>query len=376
MKYLKYYITTVILLLSFIICSQGSYYPTLFFISFSLLIIMGDIFLPEETMLGKYKYSSLLNFPIYLNFPLLYSYLFTIIFIFSNYNTEWVINIYNDYLFLDIVSIKNSITILDKISLLILTGLFIGIMGTVPGHELTHRKRNKFDMFVGNWLLAISWDCAFAIEHVYGHHKNVGLSSDPATAKRGENIYAFIIKASIKEQKDAWLLEFNHLKRRKYNPFGIHNKMIIGYIRSIIITMTAYIVGGTSGLLYFLLFAFIAKSLLEVINYIEHYGLVRVPGKPVEPRHSWNCNNIMSSIFLCNVTRHSAHHERSNLKFWELEPYKSAPMLPYGYLTMLYLAIIFPYIFHSIMNKKLNHWDENFAIEQEKKILELQNYTI
>ena len=89
----------------------------------------------------------------------------------------------------------------DSISLVALTGLFIGIMGTVPGHELVHRKKNKFDMFMGNWLLAFSWDCAFAIEHVYGHHKNVGLGHDPATAKRGENIYLFILRAIIKEQK-------------------------------------------------------------------------------------------------------------------------------------------------------------------------------
>ena len=50
------------------------------------------------------------------------------------------------------------------------------------------------------------------MEHVYGHHKNVGLESDPATAKRGENIYAFIIRAIIKEQKDAWLIELDQLK--------------------------------------------------------------------------------------------------------------------------------------------------------------------
>ena len=69
--------------------------------------------------------------------------------------------------------VRESINLIDKISLIALSSLFIGIMGTVPGHELSHRINNKYDLFVGSWLLSLSWDCAFAIEHVYGHHKNV-----------------------------------------------------------------------------------------------------------------------------------------------------------------------------------------------------------
>ena len=112
--------------------------------------------------------------------------------------------------------------------------------------------------------------------------------------------------------------------------------MLIGYLRSLF--MTCFLIGGFEGAMIFLLCAFLPKSLLEVINYTEHYGLVRVPGEG-PPHHSWNSNSVMSSIYLYNVTRHSSHHEKSSLKYWELRPYKSAPMMPYGYLSMLYLAI-------------------------------------
>ena len=139
--------------------------------------------------------------------------------------------------------------VLDSIFLVALSGLFIGIMGTVPGHELVHRKKDKFDMFVGNWLLSMSWDCAFAVEHVYGHHKNVGLESDPATAKRGENIYAFIIRAIIKEQKDAWLIEFDQLKRRELPFFSVNNRMLSGYFKSIMIMVVSFFTGGMNGVL-------------------------------------------------------------------------------------------------------------------------------
>ena len=350
---------------------KGSNPPSEFFLIFqifSLLVVLGDIFLGEDDSIQKYTYPRLLNLPIYMNLPLLLILVFTTIFIFSNHSNTWLIHLFNSYLHIDLLQIKNSATLLDQFSFLAMTSLFIGTMGTVPGHELTHRKKNTFDMFIGNWLLALSWDCTFAIEHVYGHHKNVGLSSDPATAKRGENIYAFILRAIKNEHRDGWLIEFDRMKRRGLKPFGYQNKMIIGYLRSLSITIGAFFISGLVGMLFYLLCAFIAKSLLEAINYSEHYGLVREPGKPVYPKHSWNSNHVMSSIYLYNVTRHSAHHERTNLKYWELGAYPDAPMMPQGYLSMLFLAILLPFVYHKIMAKKLIVWDEIHATPAEVKI--------
>ena len=374
-KYLKYYLSSLFLILGIYICTLGGYYPTFFFISFSLIIIIGDIVLGEDLSFKKYSYPQLINLPMYLNFFLLLLFLLITISILGSSNPNWFSNFLYQYLYIDLVNINNSITLIDKISLIAITSLYIGIMGTVPGHELTHRKREKLDMFFGNWLLSLSWDCTFAIEHVYGHHKNVCLPIDPATAKRGESIYLFVVRATIREHIDAWKIELSRLKRRSEYKFGLKNKMILGYTRSLSITLLSYIVGGLAGMFTYLLCAFIAKSLLEVINYTEHYGLVRELDKPVHPRHSWNSNSILSSILLYNVTRHSAHHEKSNLKFWELDTYTDAPMMPYGYLSMLYLAIFLPFTYHRIMAKKLIEWDLNYATPEERKIAALANRT-
>ncbi|MAQ44014.1 MAG: hypothetical protein CMG25_05975, partial [Candidatus Marinimicrobia bacterium] len=134
------------------------------------MIILGDFLFKKDITIEKYSYPMLINLPIYINLFLLFILLSMVIHVFSNYNSIWLISIFNKYLFIDLIHFKNSITAIDKVSLIATTSLFIGIMGTVPGHELTHRKRDKFDMFFGNWLLSLSWDCAFAIEHVYGHH--------------------------------------------------------------------------------------------------------------------------------------------------------------------------------------------------------------
>ena len=112
---------------------------------------------------------------------------------------------------------------------------------------------------------------------------------------------------------------------------------------------------------------------MELINFTEHYGLVRVPGEPVMPRHSWNSNASLSSIYLFNVTRHSSHHEKSHLKYWELKTYKDAPKMPQGYLTMIYIGLLTPFLFHRMMAKKLLEWDQMYANQEELKLAKKQN---
>ena len=371
MKYLRYYISTLTLIIGLFLCLGVQNGPTILFVGFSLLIIIGDILLKEEDSRFNYSFPFFLNLPMYINLPLLILFLIVAITLFSQ--SAISDSIILNYLNVNLNSVRENLHAIDKISLVAISSLFIGVMGTVPGHELVHRKAKKFDMFIGNWLLSLSWDCAFAIEHVYGHHKNVGLSIDPATAKRGENIYMFITRAIVNEQKDAWKIFLSQSKKGKGSFLSLENKMITGYLRSLFITLFAYFIGGIEGMTIFLLCAFIAKSLLEVINYTEHYGLVRVPGQKVRPRHSWNSNSVMSSIFLYNVTRHSSHHEKASLKYWELHPYKGAPMMPYGYLSMLYLAIFLPPVFHRLMCKKLVEWDNKFASKSERVLAENQN---
>jgi len=372
LKYLKYYIPALTGISALIFFSMGHNYPTYFCIIWSLFLIIGDHVLPRDKAIQQFSYPGILNFSIYINLPILFCLIFFVVSIFGNNSPNWYIEEIYSMFNIDFIQLKDSFTSIDKIALIIQTTLFIGILGTVPGHELTHRKQNKFDMFVGNWLLAFSWDCTFAIEHVYGHHKDVCLDEDPASAKRGENIYLFILRASFKEQINGWKIETERLKRRNLNFLSSHNGMIIGYLRSLIITASTFIFGGVIGILSFLLCAFLAKSFLEAINYIEHYGLVRERGKEVNMRHAWNSNHLLSSIYLCNVTRHSDHHRAANLNFWELDPYhENAPLLPYGYLSMLYLVLVTPFLYKKIMAKELILWDKNHANEYERNYYRL-----
>ncbi len=367
LKYLKHYIPAFTGVLFIVFVLLGENFPTFFAIAWSLFLIIGDYFLPRDTEIQKFSYPTILNVSIYINLPILFCLIFLVVSVFGNNSPDWYVDGLYALFNVDFLAVVNSFTLADKFSILFQTTLLVGILGTVPGHELTHRKKKKFDMFVGNWMLAFSWDCTFAIEHVYGHHKEVCLDEDPASAKRGENIYLFLIKASYEEQISGWKLEAARLNRRNQNVFSIHNRMLVGYLRCTTITILAFMFGGIFGLLAFLLCAFAAKLLLEAINYIEHYGLVREKGKPVGMRHSWNSNHLLSSVYLCNVTRHSDHHRSTALNFWELDPcHDDAPLLPYGYLSMLYLVLLTPFLYKKIMAKELSKWDQNIATEYER----------
>ena len=373
LKYIKYFfpLSLVYLLILFIL--NGENYPTYFAILFSFFFITGDYFISRDKKVQLYSFPKFLDLSIYLALPSLFLLIFLSVSVFSANNPQWYYNIIKNITGADFINLKNSFNYIDKFSIIFMTVIIGGSMGITAGHEMAHRKKNRFDTFVGNWLLALSFDCNFAIEHVYGHHKNVCLPEDPASAKRGENIYLFILKAITREHILGWKFELKRLNLKKLNFFNVQNRIIRGYSRSILISFLFFYFFGIMGLLTFLLIAFLSKVALESINYIEHYGLVREKGKPVRMRHSWNSNHFLSSIYLYNVTRHSDHHRNSNLKFWELSPVdKNAPMLPYGYLTMLYLVLFLPFLYKKIMKRELENWDNNYANEFEKQLI--KNY--
>ena len=135
--------------------------------------------------------------------------------------------------------------------------------------------------------------------------------------------------------------------------------MITGFLKGLTIVAIVYFIGREIGLVMYFLSIIVAKILLETVNYIEHYGLTRELGTPVLPKHSWNTNRWVSSNLLYNLSRHSAHHEKSNIPYWKLNPYQDAPEMPLGYLSMVYIAILAPSIFKKIMKPRVIKWSQS-----------------
>ncbi len=340
MKYFKYTLMPVLIIMFILTLYFDNYYLFYYLIFVDVLIIGGDYLLPKDKKIHSYKYEFFLEAILHIHLPLLMTFLFVLA-----------------------TNVNNISSYTEAAGVIFLSGLFIASGGTVVAHELVHRTKNKFSIWAGNWLLAISWDNAFAIEHVHGHHKKVGLDSDPATAKRGQFIYSFILSSTLGQIKNAKSIEKNRIAKRNLSWYN--NRFYHGLFRNWFVLGLVYYLGGIMAIAIYLFSVLWAKILLETVNYIEHYGLVRAEGGPILPRHSWNSNHMISSIILYNLTRHSDHHEKAYLEFYRLKPYPDAPEMRYGYLTMIYLALLCPFIYNRIMEKELKKWDENFASDKE-----------
>ena len=245
-------------------------------------------------------------------------------------------------------------------------GMYYGAAGVNVAHELIHRTDKEWDKLVGRWLLAFTWDTGFAIEHVHGHHRNVGTENDPATARRGQYIVHFVWTSTIGQWLSAKRFEDERLKRKGLPNNPITHKFWRGPLMTLAV-MALYIAFlGWWGIPAFILSGSIGKIYLEVVNYIEHYGLVRLPGTRVEARHSWDSHRRVSGGMFYNLMLHANHHKIATRRYWELEqsPPEEAATLPRGYMAMILFAFLGPPFFKYI-NKHLARWDRDLASPEE-----------
>jgi alkane 1-monooxygenase len=251
-------------------------------------------------------------------------------------------------------------------------GFLTAAAGTTVGHELVHRTRQPLHLGWGRWLLALTFDASFAIEHVYGHHAKVATCEDPASARRGEGVYGFILRSSLGQLRSAWHLESERLARRQQSPWSPHNRFLRGWLLSAAWAGLAFLMGAWRAVAFFVATGLWGKAILEIINFVEHYGLIRLPGTRVEPRHSWNSNAWMSSTILYHLTRHSDHHAEGGKPFWRLRPMPAAPMLPAGYMGMLIVAFVPPW-YRRLMVPRLAAWDAQHADAAERRVATTEN---
>ncbi len=360
--YLKYFLTPTVTVATFAGVFLGGNFMWLGIGIFTLLLIGGDYLLGEDISKPDYKYPALLSLPLLIALPLLTATLAALAWASGAPGTDLLgIGALLERLFAyDFLAARSANTGLGYCGGLLSVAFVIAGYGTNVAHELTHQTQSRWKMILGRWLLSMSCNADFSIEHVYGHHVTVGTREDPATARRGESVYAFSLRSTVLGHLNAWRLELERLRKRGYGVFSRRNRMLTGYLMSLVwIGLFAH-AGGMSGVGFFLAQAVVAKFLLEIVNYMEHYGLVRDPSDPVLPRHSWNTNKRMSGITLYTLTRHSAHHERGSLPFWKLDPYPEAPQMPQGYLTTIVICLI-PPLWYRVMSARLDDWDAAYA---------------
>jgi alkane 1-monooxygenase len=243
----------------------------------------------------------------------------------------------------------------DSIGLALTMGMVSGI-AINTAHELGH-KRDDLEKWLSKVALAQSGYGHFFIEHNRGHHVRVATPEDPASARLGESFWAFLPRTVAGSLASAWGIERARLARGGHSAWSIHNDILQAWAMTVVLFAVLTAVFGWVVLPYLLAQAVLGFCLLEVVNYLEHYGLRRQRKddgryERCRPEHSWNSNNVASNVLLYHLQRHSDHHANPTRRYQALRHVDEAPQLPTGYAGMILLAAV-PPLWRRVMDHRL-----------------------
>ena len=239
-------------------------------------------------------------------------------------------------------------------------GIIVGSFGINIAHELGHRA-NKTEQTLSKILLLPALYMHFFIEHNRGHHLNIGTPQDPATSRLGENVYQFFFRSVTLSWVSAWNIENKRLEKSGLSKWSFQNEMLVFQIIQIAYLAIIAFVFSPKIMLFAIFIGVIGFLTLELVNYIEHYGLVRAKNKSgryerVLPKHSWNSDHELGRIFLYELSRHSDHHFKSTRKYQVLRHFEDSPQLPLGYPASMLLSLI-PPLWFKVMDKEVEKWN-------------------
>jgi alkane 1-monooxygenase len=260
---------------------------------------------------------------------------------------------------------RSELSTVDKVGLALTVGMVSGV-AINTAHELGH-KRASLERWLSRIALAQSGYGHFFIEHNRGHHVKVATPEDPASAKLGESFYAFLPRTVLGSLRSAWELERERLSRAGGGPWTPRNDILTAWAMSVVLFAALVAAFGAEVIPFLLIQAVIGFSLLEVVNYLEHYGLLRQRRddgryERTRPEHSWNSNSVASNVLLYHLQRHSDHHANPVRRYQALRHVEDAPQLPTGYAGMIVTAVI-PPLWRRVMDPRvLDHYDGDAAL--------------
>lgn len=229
------------------------------------------------------------------------------------------------------------------LSLALAVGVTTGVFGVLAAHELVHHRDAKSQLFGTAMLSAMTYR-QFRIAHVFGHHRKAATQDDPASARLGESVYRFLIRSIVGQYRDAWRIEEARLKATR-KPLVCH-RLTTDAVAMACIYVAILLFAGWHGVAFFALESAVAILVLEVFNYIAHYGLSRHDDgdkrEAFGAAHSWNSSNTFANAWLFNMGRHAQHHARPTAPYQTLEHDDAVRELPYGYAASILLALIPP----------------------------------
>ena len=254
---------------------------------------------------------------------------------------------------------------LGKLGVVVSLGSVSGI-AINTAHELGH-KREDLERWLSKIALAPSMYGHFYVEHNRGHHVRVATPEDPASARLGESFWAFWPRTVVGSLRSAWHLESKRLRLRGRRVWSWRNEILTSWAMTVVLFAVLTAVFGWWALVLLVAQGVVGFTLLEVVNYLEHYGLCRQRNaagryEKVDERHSWNSNRLATNMFLYELQRHSDHHANPTRRYQVLRHFDTSPQLPAGYARMIVLAVV-PPVWRRVMDHRVvAHYDGDVTL--------------
>lgn len=301
---------------------------------------------PPEEMREKLEADPFYRWVVYSYVPLQYATLIMSCYLWTADDLSWLGH-------------PGELSIVAKIGVMLAAGVAGGI-GINTAHELGH-KIESMEQWAAKITLATTGYGHFYVEHNRGHHARVATPEDPASSRFGESFWRFLPRTVIGSLRSAWQLEAARLRRAGHSPWSLRNDNISAWLMTVALFAALTAIFGLAALPWLIAQAIYGFSLLEVVNYLEHYGLLRqktTTGRYQRCRaeHSWNSDHMVTNIFLFHLQRHSDHHANPMRRYQVLRTVDEAPQLPAGYAAMIVIAYV-PWLWRRVMDHRvLEHY--------------------
>ncbi|HYF36289.1 MAG TPA: fatty acid desaturase [Prosthecobacter sp.] len=239
-------------------------------------------------------------------------------------------------------------------ALAVLAAGLLGGIGFGASHELLHCKE-QIDQFIQRITTAFLFYPHYKLIHIRSHHVHAGTDHDENTAWLNESIYSYIARTIPGSMVRCWKLEQPRDGRRLAFGELLRNQMVIYALGQVALLAAMFIIGGGAGLLFYVAHVIVAHVVLESVNYIQHYGLMREKAdgeyEKTGAEHSWDTYHYFSSYITFRVGHHSYHHIAVK-PYYLLVAEPEAPKLPVGYFWAIPMVFL-PGWWRRVINPRL-----------------------
>lgn len=263
-------------------------------------------------------------------------------------------------------------TPVEQAGLCLSVGLVNGILGFTLAHEFIHSCWLP-EKISGVLLLAQNNYPHYGVEHVAGHHVYACTPKDPHTARLGESVYAFLLRTLPQTLFSAWEIESKRLQRKKKRVFSSHNRLISLFTAQFFLYITLIVFFGWIAFAFFMLQSCVAIILLNVTEYLQHYGLLRkeiAAGRyeRISAVHAWATGRNEDGFSLFQLDNHADHHLHPSHPYEQLSRLPESPEQPTGYPGMMWLALV-PPLWFRVMNKRLISYNLKTSCHEDAPVL-------